>query len=237
MKVKVVDGENRRHLEPILAALGFRLADKDPETIITYGGDGTLLGAERDFPGVPKLPIRDGDPTDPATRARFEQQLKKLILGEYTPRYFYKLIVSAADEHLYALNDVTVRQIHQPSSLRYRLWVNGVAYPHEVVGDGIVVATTFGSTAYYRSITNSIFQVGIGLAFNNSTEPISHQVLREDAVIVIRITRGPAGAFADNNPRHLTLNVGEEATIRQSDQRAVILGLENLRGQDFHLLK
>ena len=30
-----------------------------PDIIISNGGDGSLLGAERDFPGIPKLGLRD----------------------------------------------------------------------------------------------------------------------------------------------------------------------------------
>ncbi|MBI4020263.1 MAG: hypothetical protein HY367_02940, partial [Candidatus Aenigmarchaeota archaeon] len=30
---------------------------KDPDFVITYGGDGTILVAERKYPGVPKIPI------------------------------------------------------------------------------------------------------------------------------------------------------------------------------------
>lgn len=232
MKVMVVDGEYRHNLTPILRSLGFQIVTRNPDVIITYGGDGTLLGAERDYPGIPKLPVRDGDPDNPQTHKRFERQLKRLKDGDYIESRYFKLQVTVRDETMLALNDITIRQQHQPSSLRYKIWVNDLPCPHEIVGDGIVAATVFGSTAYYRSITDSTFHVGIGLAFNNSTEQINHQVLREDAVIRMKITRGPASVFADNDPRSLTLNVGEFAEIRSSEQEAVILGISNLRRAD-----
>lgn len=229
MKVMVVDGEYRHNLTPILESLGFEIVNRKPDVIITYGGDGTLLGAERDYPGIPKLPIRVGDPDHAETQARFHRQLQRLKNGKCTETRYYKIQATVRGENLLALNDITIRQKHQPSSLRYRIWVNDFPCPHEIVGDGIVVATVFGSTAYYRSITDSAFHTGIGLAFNNSTEQINHQVVREDAVIRMQITRGPACVYSDNDPRHLELSVGESAEIRKSDQEAVIWDLVNLR--------
>jgi len=41
-----------------------------------------------------------------------------------------------------------------------------------VVGDGILVATPFGSTGYYRSITGGQFTDGLGVAFNNVHTPV-----------------------------------------------------------------
>jgi NAD+ kinase len=234
MKVMIVDGEYRHKLDQLLQEVGIDLVKDNPEFIITYGGDGTLLGAERSYPGVPKLPIRDGDINDEETRKRFLKQLQKLKNGEYAQRSYYKLDLTVKGKNLTALNDVTITQKLQPSSLRYRIWVNKRPYPREIVGDGIVAATTFGSTAYYRSITDSAFQVGMGLAFNNSTEQIDHQVLREDSVIRMQITRGPAIAFADNNPECLVLNVNDEAIIQKSKDTAFILGIENLRRRSQH---
>jgi len=79
------------------------------------------------------------------------------------------------------------------------------------IGDGIVVATPFGSTAYYRSITDSFFEVGIGLAFNNSIEQSDHMVLRESTNISMKIIRGPALVYADN--QETALEVGTHGTI------------------------
>jgi NAD+ kinase len=105
------------------------------------------------------------------------------------------------------------------------VFVDDHEFGHEIVGDGVVVSTPFGSTAYYRSITRGIFHLGIGLAFNNSIEQVDHLVLREDATIRVRITRGPAVVVADNHPDLIALDEEEEVTIRKDDGSAVILGL------------
>ena len=68
VKIKLL-GKNLADIMPVLTGFGLQLCDsEEPELIITYGGDGALLGAEREFPGIPKLPLRDAAtaPTCPA---------------------------------------------------------------------------------------------------------------------------------------------------------------------------
>ena len=48
-KVKIV-GRNLDDLRPLLRMFPVKLVDSDPDLVISYGGDGSLLGAERDFP-------------------------------------------------------------------------------------------------------------------------------------------------------------------------------------------
>ncbi|MBZ0266740.1 hypothetical protein K8I85_01160, partial [bacterium] len=119
--------------------------------------------------------------------------------------------------------------IHNPvptSSVRYRVWIDDKEFSDdEIVGDGVVVATPFGSTAYYRSITGSIFRLGLGLAFNNSCEPVDHLVLPDDTVIRVRITRGPAILAADNAAETLELREDDEIVITRDERQAILLSL------------
>ena len=124
------------------------------------------------------------------------------------------------------MNDIMVHNLNRVSAIRYQVWLDDEPYSHEVVGDGVCVATPHGSTAYYRSITHSVFRLGIGLAFSNSTEPLNHLVLPEDTVVKIKITRGPALLVADNDPKQLELAEGDEVRLSKSDETAVVLGLD-----------
>ncbi|MCB2153966.1 NAD(+)/NADH kinase [bacterium] len=203
----------------------------DAEACICYGGDGTMLGAERDFPGLPKVPIRKprpdtGDPE--ALRLRNCEVLRRVATRQVQITRLPKLEARAHGHCLLALNDIFVHNANVTSAVRFTVEIDETYHFGEIVGDGLIVATPFGSSAYYRSITNSVIHVGIGLAFNNSTEPINHLVLTPDSRIVVCITRGPALLGADNDPQQIELQEGDEVEILQGSATATIWEIENL---------
>ena len=111
--------------------------------------------------------------------------------------------------------------------MRYKVWIDGELYGREIVGDGVGLSTVHGSTAYYRSITHSIFRTGIGLAFSNSTEVVNHLVLPETSIVRVRILRGPCEVVADNSPEKIQVTAGDEIELKLSTEKTPILGLEN----------
>lgn len=131
-----------------------------------------------------------------------------------------------------ALNDIMVRNSNITSATRFRVWVDDSEYFGEIVGDGLLVCTPFGSSAYFRSITNTVIHAGIGVAFNNSTEHVSHLVASSRSVLRVRITRGPAVMAADNDPCAVELRTGDEITIRRAEEEAEIWEIENLLRMD-----
>ena len=58
MKASVVSDYDTTKIVKILKKHGFVLSSS-PELVFTYGGDGTILDAERKFPGVPIVPIQN----------------------------------------------------------------------------------------------------------------------------------------------------------------------------------
>jgi len=236
MRIKLV-GKNLPDIIPLLQQRGFELADHDFELVISHGGDGALLGAERDFPGIPKFPIRDWRTAPLCSCHSYEQQLDDFLAGKLKRAAMTKLNGSCPNGQIRGLNDIFIHNADRGSAVRYRVWINDELYVAEVVGDGVGVATVHGSTAYYRSITHSIFRVGIGLAFNNSTEPTNHLVLPEDSVIRIEITRGPAVLIADNSQDQLPLNQGDQIIIRRAPEPAIVYGLSNFMCPKCRLLR
>lgn len=224
-------GRNLEGLRRLLAKSPVSIVKSKPDLVISYGGDGALLGAERDFPGIPKLPLRDScrNPQCPAHGE--EKILGLLVRGRLKPAPLLKLEAACGGHTLTAVNDIVLHNRVTTSAIRYRIWLDGELYANRIVGDGLVAATPFGSTGYYRSITHSIFKLGVGLAFNNSTEPTDHLVIRDDTVIRVEILRGPAVLLADNCPASHTIHLKRHDTvvIRKSPQTASILGLEAFR--------
>jgi len=227
MRIRIV-GSNSGELRPEVAKFGFEVVDTEEDLIIAYGGDGTLLWAEREFPGVPKLVIRRSRICKKCERHSNDVVFACLKKGEFSETHIRKLEGCIGDKRFLAINDVIVHNNLVTSGVRYRVWINDEPYSDEIVGDGLVVATPFGSSAYYRSITHSIFHTGIGLAFNNSTEPVDHLVLGEKDIVRVLITRGPAVVAADNNPNTLQLSEGDEVRIELSESQATIFSLDTL---------
>ncbi len=236
MKAKLT-GKNLHDITPLLRERGFELVDTGFDLVIPHGGDGALLGAERDFPGTPKLPIRDGRTAPLCADHSYERQIDDFLSGKTHKSVMPKLIGSIKNARVTALNDIFIHNADRVSAVRYRVWINDTLYVAEVVGDGVGVATVHGSTAYYRSITHSIFRVGIGLAFSNTTEPITHLVLPEDSEIKIEITRGPAIMVADNAPERIRLKNNDVITIRKHDVTTEVYGLNNFMCPKCRLLR
>ena len=226
MKIKLL-GKHLDDIRPLLNSCGMTecSCDSEIELIVTYGGDGALLGAQRDYPAIPKLPLRDTvtAPTCPEHPAAMV--IEKFLNGQLTLHRAPVLEAVCGDERICGINDLVIRSRQYVSALRYRVTIDGELYAGEIVGDGVCFAGVHGSTAYYRSITRGIFRVGVGLAFCNSTEVVDHLVLPETSRINVEILRGPGVVTADNDPRQIAVEVGETVTLRQTEQYAEIWDL------------
>jgi len=211
-----------------LCKAGFTVTD-DPakaDLIVPHGGDGAMLGAERAFPGRLKFPIRDEE-TAPRCEEHSLENLLELLKNGMLKQTDLPLLEGLVNgKKLYAINDVFIHNQNYVSAMRYQVWIDGESYGREIVGDGVGMSTVHGSTAYYRSITHSIFRTGIGLAFSNSTEVVNHLVLPETSEVRIRILRGPCEMVADNSPDRLELTAGDEGIIRLSGKTTPVLGLD-----------
>lgn len=213
-------GEYPQKLEGLVKSLGLDIVDKNPEVVIALGGDGTLLGAEQAFPGIPKLPLRDSNVCFHCSRLPNDQILKHLADGKIATKEYLKLQCAFAGKTHKVLNEFVIRNKFQTTALRFKVSTS----PSELIGDGIVIATPFGSTGYYFSIARQPFSSGIGLAFNNihNLEKRS-EVVPEDTVIEVEITRGPALFSADNDPKIIELTEGDKIMITKSQQSAKLL--------------
>ncbi len=221
-------GEDAGEMAPHVTRAGLVMVDSNPDACICYGGDGTLLGAERDFPGLPKIPIRPFELADESRRDLLRQLLRRIASGTCSRTRLPKLEAHFRGERLEAINDIVMKNALTTSAVRLRVEIDGVEHFGVIVGDGLVAATPFGSSAYYRAITNSVIHVGIGLAFNNTTEPVNHLVLSESSRVRVEVLRGPAILAADNNPRLIDLGEGDTVEIRMGRGEAVILEIESL---------
>lgn len=234
----ILFGKNAQNIEETVKNFGFEVVEKNPDVVISYGGDGTLLSAEREFPGVPKLPIRDSlkcvkcsDHTDQALL----QDLKNnaLKLEEYP-----KLTAHFADINLQALNDIVIRNATPIHAIRFNLTKNDQPVNGElIIGDGLVFSTAFGSTGYFKSVTKKSFNENFAVAFNNTTEQIDPVSFTEGDKLKVAIIRGPATLSEDNNPALYNLDKDAQVEVHAAEKKAQIYELENLRCSDCKVIR
>ncbi len=196
---------------------GFTYDQDHPDFVISYGGDGTLFRAERIYPGIPKLMVKHSLTCTKCDIHEHDRMLAALKRGTYRLERLPKLKATLArkGQTLLALNDIVVRNSTPGQAIRFEVHA-GKRQTGMVIGDGIVVSTPFGSTGYYHAITRSGFSRGLGIAFNNPTQPQGHWKLDANATIGLKLLRGHAVIAADNDPDILRLSAGGEVTIRQA---------------------
>lgn len=237
MKAKLL-GKNLDDIAPLLAEYGIDCtADGAYDFIVAHGGDGTLLSSEREYPGVPKLPIRDAATAPLCPDHAYALQLEKFRRGGTPLSVLPKIAGTVDGRSCFALNDIFLHTADLGRALRYRVRIDGELYANEIVGDGVGLSSVHGSTAYYRSITHSVFRVGLGLAFNNSTEEVSHLVLAESSLVEIEIVRGPASLVADNFRTPELIPDGGRVRLRQSSETADIYALQDFMCPKCRLLR
>ncbi len=229
-------GIKTEKIRPDLAAhSSLSIVEEHPDTVICYGGDGTLLTAELRWPGVPKVPIRNSRRGNRMMSYPPAEIIARLAEGTLVPTEFLKLSCTVNDEAAHpamaAMNEFNIQVDRPNSAIRYAFWIDDEPFEHgvEIIGDGFVVSTPFGSTAYYRQITRGIFYAGLGIAFKYTSELTNHLVIPEGSVIRARVTRGPAVLGFDNSPSAVPLDTGDELTICKDPRPAVILTMEPMR--------
>lgn len=142
-------------------------ADPLPDVVLSLGGDGTLLRAARLVMGrgVPLLGINLGNLgfLTSAGAADMEASLDRLLAGDFTlePRFTLRAQVQGAtrendgeDTVFQALNDVVIHKAGAARVARLEVGVGREGEEEELgsfSGDGVIISTPTGSTAYNLS--------------------------------------------------------------------------------------
>ena len=206
-----------------------------PDVVICYGGDGTLLAAERRFPGIPKAPIRNSRKGLRCIPYPPEKVLERLASGSLHRNAYLKLACEVRFRDgrsplrtSPAMNEVNVHVGRVNTSARFRLWFDDDPYENglEIIGDGFIISTPFGSTAYFKQITRGVFHTGIGVALIHPNDHVNHVVLPDNARVRACITRGPAILAEDNSEQFVHLVEGDEIFVQKHGQPATILTWE-----------
>ncbi len=223
MRLLIYGNKDREEMEELAKKEGFEIVKDDPEMIASCGGDGTFMRAEKDFPGIPKFILHKSVTSKKGHDMSPEEILKNISRGRYSVNEEIKIEAFSNGKKIEGMNEIIVHNSDPRRAIRYEIYLNGKQIGKEIIGDGVVVSTPYGSTGYYRSITDSFFEVGMGVAFNNSTEQSDHMVIKEDSKILVKIIRGIAFAYSDNSDEDIRLSDGDEINIHRSEDMAKII--------------
>lgn len=171
------------------------------DAIVTIGGDGTVLFAQQQAPETPILGINLGERGFLADVKpnEAERALRMLATGELPIVERERLVGKAAGRRLPdALNDAVVCSAQAGRTLTLKVSVDGkVAL--DVRGDGVIVATPTGSTAYALAAGGpvidprlKVFVVAPICPSHPKTNPF---VVPIDSRIEIELTRPERKAF------------------------------------------
>ena len=137
------------------------------DVIITVGGDGTILHVARYClgSGKPLFGINLGRMGFLATVEAYEldKKLSRLVAGDYTLDERRILAVEVHGRNTfrkYALNDLVVFKGGVGQTLDVCIWCDGISV-NQYQGDGVVVATPTGSTAYSLSAGGPVLDARI----------------------------------------------------------------------------
>ncbi len=225
MKVAVT-GKNSKDIVQLVKDLGFEMVSSNSDLVISYGGDGTLLSSERTYPGIPKLPIRDSLFCNKCSDHSDKEILEKLLSGKLNLKVYKKLETEIFYKTFYALNDFVVRNQQPTHTIRFKTSQTGDKL---LIGDGVVISTTFGQTGYFKSITDQTFDTGFALAFNNTTEKAAPVILKDSDQLSFKLVRGKATLSMDNSADIFIIDEGSELIFKMSDQVAKIYEDTSLR--------
>ncbi|MBW3003892.1 NAD(+)/NADH kinase [Candidatus Woesearchaeota archaeon] len=218
MKVAVVS-KGKDFISKWLAKHGLKKVAKGPDVVIAFGGDGTFLYAEQKFPGVPKLLLYHSSSCKNCKEHNFAMILNTLREKRFEVQKFMKLQVDVKGKKFYAMNDVNIHYV-PPCALRYEVRLDGLHDSY--IGDGVVIATPYGSSAYFYSISRKTFKTGIGIAINNATSGKKNFVIADNRAVRVKVIRGPGLLAVDCVKEVVKLNKGDSVVIQKSKPARLI---------------
>ena len=210
------------------------------EMVVCFGGDGTILHMAKAATrrGIPILGVNIGTMGFMAELESTElDQLRRIALGDYALESRMMLDVTVQRErdivyHDICLNDVVVTKGAVARIIHLEVTCDG-AQAMECGGDGVVVATPTGSTAYSYSAGGPIVEPE---AKNIIITPIcahelgSRSIVASDKRVIqvnlVRNARRHAYLSVDGG-KSVRLNVGDVATIHKSNLETKLVRLKD----------
>ena len=199
------------------------------DLVVALGGDGTVLAALRAAAAhdVPVLGVACGSLGALTATAADElaAALDRVRAGDWTRRSVPALgIRSDAGEQDWAINDFVIVRRGSGQAI-VDLGVDGELYVR-IAGDGVIVATALGSSAYTMAAGGPLLAGGMAgmvctpVAMHGGNAP--PVVVPADATVTVTVRPGFAGFDTEIDGQRRTLG-GEHFEIRRHDHKATLV--------------
>lgn len=209
------------------------------DLVICFGGDGTILHMAKFATrhGVPILGVNIGTMGFIAELESTELHLlSKLASNEYTVDRRMMLDVTVQRErdiifHDISLNDVVITKSAVARIVNLSVSCDGVQ-AMEFAGDGVIVATPTGSTAYSLSTGGPIMEPeaeGILITPICAHDMTSRSIVAsQQRKVSVELTKNPRrnAYLSVDGGKSLKMNMGDVATIKKSDKQTKLIRLK-----------
>jgi NAD+ kinase len=200
------------------------------DLVVAVGGDGTMLKALRLATGAPVLGVACGSlgALSAVPAGKIVEALERFEAGDWTPRALPALAIARPDgADDWALNDfVALRR--GGAQLTAAVTVDDELYVR-LAGDGVIVATALGSTAYSMAVGGPILAadtpafVCTPLAMHGGTAP--PLVVPASATVTIDVSPGHGGFEVEiDGQRRRPAGGRFDVTLRDGRATLVTLG-------------
>lgn len=208
------------------------------DALVVLGGDGLMMRTARMFPNVPLLGINFGHVgfLTMVERKKWQQALEATLAGncriQTSPTLQAEVFRDGAVvAEGWVINDVVIRS--GPHLVEVELYVDG-QYVNIYPGDGMIVSTPQGSTAYCMSAGGPILTRGVRgfviIALNpHSPIRIPLVVEEESEIDLVIVNDKPIWLYLDGNTKDApALQRGDVIRVRRGAQTFALVLLEGM---------
>jgi NAD+ kinase len=234
MRIKIVKKKKYKQLEPLYD--NFEVVSTG-DICIAVGGDGTFVRAAKEYSG-PILPIRSeergsiGYYSD-VNLDDIEFVVKNLKQKNFTvEKLENKIEIEYRGKKYYAVNEALLHNVLEEVSFKIyeiRKGRRQEIYPYIMSGDGILITSSIGSTAYNKSAGGPILLVPdvMCLTFLNTDGPYRNSIVIDSSkTIEIAITKYH-GLLRYDGVEIERLKAGDTFRVRVSKQELKIVRFNN----------
>jgi NAD+ kinase len=210
--------------------INYKICNAD--LILTLGGDGTILKVGQ-YAVLKSIPVLGANLGGLGYLAEFQvgeifDVIKKFFLGEITPQERMVLSIIYKNREFFAINDVVVKPFSSKvCNVEVKIDKKTIT---QIIGDGVIVATPTGSTAYSLACGGSIVEPDAEVILITPISPhtlsIRPIIISSDKEIYLRIPLYKSNKkliFSLDGQRNFNIKPLDEILVKKAEKRLLFI--------------